>query len=278
MKKSGFTLIELLGTVLILSAIILVIAPVTLNWINKGEESTSEVSENLIVMAGKNWASDNKDKLPTDKGGISVLALEKEGYVSESNKNGCIFINNENGVYYYNYSESDECKTYALADPTPPEIVSLTTTSTTNSITIEVATKEDESTIEHYEVQIGNNTAQIVNTSAEEFSYTFENLTDNTINDIKVVAVNAFDEASTEATTAKTELLTAPTLTRLSNNGRINFNNDCSEETICSYKVGGGEFVTASYNKDVYFSEPGTLVAKVTDGTNTAVASLTLTL
>lgn len=104
MKKSGFTLIELLGTVLILSVIILIVAPLVVNQINKGKEETEKMSKESLELAAKNWGNDNKEKLPDEKGSISIDILEKEGYVSESNNKGCVIITKKDEAYYYNYS------------------------------------------------------------------------------------------------------------------------------------------------------------------------------
>ena len=78
--KKGFTLIELLGTILILSAIILIIAPLILNRINKGKEIVDKQSEESLVLSAQSWGSNNRDKLPAegDKGCVSVNILEKE--------------------------------------------------------------------------------------------------------------------------------------------------------------------------------------------------------
>ena len=80
--KKGFTLIELLGTILILSAIILIIAPLILNRINKGKEIVDKQSEESLVLSAQSWGSNNRDKLPMVDGayeyGSSRFMTKKE--------------------------------------------------------------------------------------------------------------------------------------------------------------------------------------------------------
>lgn len=51
--KRGFTLIELLGAILILSAIVLIVAPLILNQINKGKEIVDKQSEESLVLSAQ---------------------------------------------------------------------------------------------------------------------------------------------------------------------------------------------------------------------------------
>ena len=60
MFKKGFTLIELLATILILSAIILIIAPLIINQINRGEEMVAEQTEDNVIASATNWSHDNR--------------------------------------------------------------------------------------------------------------------------------------------------------------------------------------------------------------------------
>ena len=108
MKKRGFTLIELLGTILILSAIVLIISPLIINQINKGKNVLDEQTKDSIIMAAKNWASEHKNLLPTEEpGSIYVSELQKNGYLIDNiegvSGNDCVVITNEDGAYYYKY-------------------------------------------------------------------------------------------------------------------------------------------------------------------------------
>ncbi len=83
MKNKGFTLIELIGTIVILSLILLIITPAITNSLKKGMDNADEQTKESIVMAARNWASDNKDKLPTI---VNLNKLQEEGYIDDNIK------------------------------------------------------------------------------------------------------------------------------------------------------------------------------------------------
>ena len=282
MKKSGFTLIELLGTVLILSVIILIVAPLVVNQINKGKEETKKMSKESLELATKNWGNDNKEKLPDEKGGISIDILEKEGYVSESNNKGCVIITKKDEAYYYNYSESSECREYALVDNTPP-IITLDTSSTTNSISVDVKVKEEESLVSFYNFQIDDETPILMPVKdgvckEESCSYTFTGLTQNTSHTIKVSVTNSLNKESSGDKEVTTKLLQIPSLLQSSRYGQINYQNQCGlyGNIRCSYQKDDSLQSSVNGNTNVYFANNGILVGIITDGTNTETASLTM--
>ena len=282
--KKGFTLIELLGTILILSAIVLIIAPLVINQMNKGKEETEKMSKESLVMAAKNWGNDNKDKLPEDKGGISIDILEKEGYISENDNKGCVIITKKEGAYYYEYLESSECREYALVDNTPPLIESLETTSTTNSIEVYVKVTEEESLVSHYVFQLDNGNPVTLSVKdgdckEENCNYTFNNLQDNTSHSINVRVYNSLNKDSNKNTSETTKLLQTPDLLQVSRYGQINYKEQCGVygNIDCSYQKDSSAWTDVSGNSNVYFADNGTLVAKITDGTNTNTSSLTMT-
>ena len=112
----GFTLIELLAVIVILAAIMLIIIPLVTNNVKEGADVADTQNKESIELSGKNWASDNKNKLPEDQGEIcvSVSALIQEGYldsnVSSDYIDGSVFITNIKGVYYYNFYTEEEKK------------------------------------------------------------------------------------------------------------------------------------------------------------------------
>ncbi|MDD6323942.1 MAG: type II secretion system protein [Bacilli bacterium] len=87
MKNKGFTLIELLGTIIILSAILLVIIPGVVGSIKKSEKEADDSTKNSIILAAQNWVSDNKyvfDNAECDS--ITVKDLQEYGYLDENVK------------------------------------------------------------------------------------------------------------------------------------------------------------------------------------------------
>ena len=105
--NKGFTMIELLAVIVLLAAIALIITPLVTNSVKKGGETIDKQTQNNIVMAAKNWASDNKDKLPTAKG-VKVQTLIDDGYldtdIDEGLKGSCVLISKQEQAYYYKYS------------------------------------------------------------------------------------------------------------------------------------------------------------------------------
>lgn len=277
--KRGFTLIELLGTILILSAIVLIIAPLILNQINKGKEIVDKQSEESLVLSAQSWGSNNRDKLPAegDKGCVSVNILEKEGYISDVPESGGILITNE-GNYYYNYTDSDECRKYALVDNTPPELSFEIEQTTTKSIEVIATAKDEESLIGGYEFRIDNGQWIKIDTDKESCSHEFTDLKHNTSYKIEVRVYNALGEMADETTSGKTDKLTAPTITQNSQNGIIDYKNQCNKYDIvkCYYqKNSAPEVLTTKNTESVYFDANGTLKAKVTDGYNTVSSNAT---
>ena len=100
--KKGFTLIELLGTILIISALVLIVAPLVINTIKDAKLKLDEQTYDTIVFAARNWASDNKVNLD-EYTSISLDELEKDGYIDENDniKNVCVFVKEDNGNFYY---------------------------------------------------------------------------------------------------------------------------------------------------------------------------------
>ena len=124
MNKKGFTLIELIGTIVILSLVVLIAVPAISRSLNKGVKEADDQFKKNVELAAKNWASDNKNQLPTAPNGpieISVEALKSGGYLDgkvvkpSDNKNlhnGCVVITRQNEadapkpVYGYEFKEN----------------------------------------------------------------------------------------------------------------------------------------------------------------------------
>ena len=120
MKNKGFTLIELLGTIVILSAILLIIIPGVTSSIKKSEKDADDSTKNSIILAAQNWVSDNKYVFDNAKcKGITVKDLQEYGYLDENVKlpsDGsdldavCVLICTERGnKIKYTYTYSSRC-------------------------------------------------------------------------------------------------------------------------------------------------------------------------
>ncbi len=78
MKNKGFTLIELVGTLVILSLMLLIITPAISNSLKKGVQDADKQTQGSIIMAAKNYFSDNKDK-----DCVNLSDLQSEGYIDD---------------------------------------------------------------------------------------------------------------------------------------------------------------------------------------------------
>ena len=112
--KNAFTLIELLGTILILSALVLIVSPLIINQVSKAKANISEQTKKNIVASATNWANDNKKYLPDKNKDSSIYIdlLQKEGYLEEDIPNvddgDCVLIINRDNVYYYEYHNKED--------------------------------------------------------------------------------------------------------------------------------------------------------------------------
>ena len=125
MKNKGFTLIELLGVIVLIGLIGLIIIPPVSQTIKKSSNVVYGQTIESIELAAKNWAADNKEKLPKNEGeqiGISLNQLQNEAYIerdikiSTDDKTPCVEITNiktggsSKNIYRYKYNgNSNSC-------------------------------------------------------------------------------------------------------------------------------------------------------------------------
>ena len=124
MKNRGFTLIELLGVIVILSLLLLIIIPSVTSNIKKGQKEADNDTTNSIVLAAKNWASDNKETVKDNSPyTVTVSTLQSDGYLPKNIKlpsKGCSLNNasvtitatetTNNTKYDYKYNSPADCK------------------------------------------------------------------------------------------------------------------------------------------------------------------------
>lgn len=124
MKNKGFTLIELLGVIVILSLLLMVIVPSVVSSIQDGQENADESTTNSIVLAARNWLSDNKDVMSNRTSyTVTVSTLKSGGYLEGDitlPSKGCSLnsasvtitaIKKTNNTRYdYKYNAPNNCK------------------------------------------------------------------------------------------------------------------------------------------------------------------------
>ena len=158
-------------------------------------------------------------------------------------------------------------------DTTPPTISNVSTSSTTNSITVVTTASEDIGEIVKYEYKI--NDEEYVE---GESTKTFTGLTAGESYRIKVRVTNSEGLTSeSEEKQVTTSVLNKPTFRESGEKPKtVTINYPAGEGLTYEYKKDSGEWTTATQNQKVEFTESGTLVARVSDGTNTESASLTV--
>ena len=76
-KKKGFTLVELLAVIVILGILTTVVVVVFRNNDDSAKQAYYDKEEGLVVIAGKDYFSDNRVELPKDVGEISKVSLNQ---------------------------------------------------------------------------------------------------------------------------------------------------------------------------------------------------------
>ncbi len=145
--------------------------------------------------------------------------------------------------------------------------LSISTTSTTNSITVVSSAKAD-SGISKYEYRINGGNWIDGNTST---THNFTNLNQGTSYTVEVRVTSKSGKTTTTSKIVTTKSITTPT-----------FSEDYEGEVVITYPSGCGSTLTCTYQKDnesavtitsnkttVYFPFDGNVVAKVSDGVNT---------
>ena len=155
----------------------------------------------------------------------------------------------------------------------------ISTTSTTNSITV-VATAYADSGIAKYEYSKDGGKAWEESTNN---TYTFTGLTTGTAYDIKVRVTSNIGKVLEQTQSKSTNSLALATFTAVdTDNGKtvtITYPNGCGDSLTCSYQKDNGSIVNVtSSTVNVEFTDSGSLVANVSDGTNTSTSTYTVVL
>ena len=163
---------------------------------------------------------------------------------------------------------------YEEVDPTEPIIDSISTTATASSITVVVTAHDDESGIVKYEYSIDGGKTWIDRGS--DNTYTFTGLTSDTAYTIDVRVTNGVEKTVTNNKTVTTSPLEKPTFSENTNGDVvISYPSGCTNGKTCSYSQNNGNNVTVTGSTTLSFGADGTVVATVTDGTNTVSSTYT---
>ena len=166
----------------------------------------------------------------------------------------------ENSIY--------EIKAY----PDIPANIEINTSTLSNSIRVvtNVINIEEVKGIERYEYSIDNSEYIESNNT-----YTFDNLEHNTEHTIKVrVTTKGNIQTEKEITVRTLEIATPTFIEEIEGVVKITYPSECEDRYTCTYIKDNGEETAITKNpEEVIFGASGTIIAKVTDGTNYITSS-----
>ena len=68
-NKKGFTLVEVLGVIVILGILALLVTNGIMGYFEEGKKTYNDKVKDQLMIAGKNYFSNNRYLLPTEGGG-----------------------------------------------------------------------------------------------------------------------------------------------------------------------------------------------------------------
>ena len=303
--KKGFTLIELLGVIVILGLIALIAIPTINSSLNASKSRAYDEQIATIENVARTYMSKKSLLLPnqivgshtcikvSDLKKVGLLTMEdlknpkyKEGSSREDEKfktfnGGVVVTYTKQNKYNYKYSNDLEKCEAGLGDKesgdTAISNLSISVSFNTNYITV-VANASADSGIVKYEFSKDNGTTWIDN--GTEKIYTFKNLIHGTSYNIKVRVTSGAGRQNTVSERVVIPSLSKPTFKESDTSVKtvtITYPAGCGSTYTCSYvKDNGGSVNVTTSTVDVPFTDSGSLVARVSDGTNAVSSSYTV--
>ena len=126
-SKRAFTLVEMLVVVGIIAALMVTVIPMVSKYINDGKNDYNEKLKSQLLLSGKDYYSNNKDKLPVKVGlkykkdkdydVVSLPEMQSQNYVSNdfvdaygnSCKESFVYVRQKNDAKEYNYYACLRC-------------------------------------------------------------------------------------------------------------------------------------------------------------------------
>ena len=303
--KKGFTLIELLGVIVILGLIALIAIPTINSSLNASKSRAYDEQITTIENVARTYMSKRSLLLPNQIVGshtcIKVSDLKKAGLLTTEDLNnpkykegssredekfktfngGVVVTYTKQNKYNYKYSNDlEKCEAgwgdKESGDTAIPNL-SISVSFNTNYITV-VANASADSDIAKYEFSKDNGTTWIDN--GTEKIYTFKNLTHGTSYNIKVRVTSGAGKQNTAFKRVVIPSIDKPTFKESGTSVKtvtITYPAGCGSVYTCSYVKDNGSSVTvATSTVDVPFTDSGSLVARVSDGTNAVSSSYTV--
>ena len=187
-------------------------------------------------------------------------------------------------TYQMPSSDSTLYAIYEALDSTPPVIDSFNSTKTPTTITVVATAHDDETGISKYEFSKDGGSTWTSN--GTNGTYTFDNLTTGQTYNIKVRVTNGANGKTTSDSISVTTGLQVATFQEIISDKtevEITYPEECSNGTYtCTYKKNNDSSVTVNSSNltdnkiSVEFTSSGSIVATVSDGTNTVSSSYTV--
>lgn len=194
--------------------------------------------------------------------GASVTVNEKTADV--------VFTNDGDIVATVSDGKNSTSNSYHV-EVAQPITLTISTTSTTNSITV-TANATSASPITKYEYSVDNG-ANWVNAGTNN-AYTFSNLKQGTTYTVMARVTNRSGAVATANRQMTTAVIPKPTFTEAGNVPKtvtIHYPDGCGSTYTCTYQKDKGTVITVGTSAaDITFNESGSLIANVSDGTNTS--------
>ena len=230
---------------------------ITLSWtIN---ESGSGISKVQYSPNNSTWSD--------------LSSNEWYGLTRNNNRNDTLYIRTIDNAGNISNVASTTMK-IETSNPT----LSFSTTTTTNKITV-VASASAYSGINKYEYSRNGGSSWIIGTSN---TYTFTGLTQGKSYNIMVRVTSVSGKQASSSKTVTTSRITNPTFSESGSSPKtvtIRYPSGCGSTYTCTYqKDNGSNIIVTSTTASVQFTASGSLVARVSDGTNSVSSSYTVTI
>lgn len=160
----AFTLIELMGVIIILSILVMISVPIVDKYIKQTKDKAGTAQKDTLILAAKNWASDNPEGMPSsgDKINVSFETLTELGYLDLTLNNSSFEVDGENLSIYDSIEIANTSGKYkytlvtdSSVDTTAPVNLKLILVSSTiNTLTVKASAEDPESSIVKYEFNI----------------------------------------------------------------------------------------------------------------------------
>lgn len=246
------------------------------------EVTFTDEGEGLAENQTVNYAwSQSNTTVPTSWSSIKLESKQQEESKSvvipsstSSSLTGTYYLWIKNGVSDNVGNKTDTKASPAFKFDNTNPILKLSTSVTPNSITV-VSNATAASGIKKYEYSIDGGSTWVTDGN----SHTFKKLKQSTSYTITVRVTSNVNKTASASTKNSTSTLQKPTFTESESNSgktiKIDYHQNCKEYT-CSYQLNSGQWITTDNNTPtITVNDHGTIVANITDGTNTASNTLT---